>query len=129
MRCPGISITINVMKLIQRLWKKILIFLIGLGVFLALFLDDIFILGAIIRGQRAEGAFGIYLGCAAAYVLLFLALPALIGLIFGACMLIRSVMESETGNAKAFGVLTAFQFVLFLLLFTLFIYLMYLLNR
>ena len=96
--------------------QKLIIAVIAVAVFCALFLDDIIILGTVIRGHSGGGVFPVLLVCILIYIILFLALPALVNAAAGVWMLIRATKEEDSKSFKVFGALTAFHVFFFIIL-------------
>ncbi len=98
----------------KGLSQRVLVALVAVALFLALFLDDIIILFTMVHGGKG-GAFPILVVIILLYILFFLALPALFNAGVGGVMFFRSLKEENPKSMKLFGVITVFQLSLFII--------------
>ncbi len=108
--------------------QKILFALLAIALFCALFLDDIIILGTVLHGQGGGKFLPFFLICILIYILLFLALPALVNIAAGVWMLIRASKEEDGKSLRVFGAITAFQVLFFIILLLISVFLFSLLS-
>ncbi len=108
--------------------QKLLFALLAIALFCALFLDDIIILGAVIHGQGGGRFVPVFLICILIYIILFLALPALVNIAAGVWMLVRASKEEDPKSFRVFGAITVFHVLTFIILLLISVFLFSLLS-
>ena len=104
--------------------KTISFIALAVLLFCILFLDDITILSTVVlhRGTGAPATqfvWGIVI-----YMLLFLFLPALSGVIVGAVVAVKAFLDKDGSSCKFFGIITAIELLVVLIVLLITIYLL-----